>query len=119
MSYESGWMYFRWVKPNYYSKTLAPEIKFFSKYRPCDNGDEVVNVGGMVHIKETDGVTPKRTWADPDMSVQHIYPIMLCAYGQARIYMPPGDLFHITVMDNRSEIVEICNFVRMPDWRSD
>lgn len=121
MSYENGWMYFRWVKPGYSNNwSSAPEIEFFSEYELPPRGfgqDAVVNRGGLVYITETDGVTWKPTWNSPSMVVMNAHPVLLDSNGTASIYMPAGHLFHITVADSRGEIVERCNYVKMPDWR--
>ena len=108
MSYENGWLYFRWVKPPDGSRTMSPEMRFFSL---------VPSIGGTVEIRDVNGITPKPIWVDPDMVVQAAWPVVLDSAGSASIYMPPGDLFHLTVKDWVGHVLEVCNYVKMPDWR--
>ena len=123
MSYENGWMYFRWVKPGYSNnRSPVPEIEFFSEYEPAPRGcgqPTVVNRGGRVYITGIDGATwkPKPTWNSPSMVIENTHPVILDSNGTASIYMPAGDLFHIIIADHKGEIVETCNYVKMPDWR--
>ena len=62
----------------------AQQIDFLLSGSLTDAGD--VNAGGKVYTYYAGTTTPKPTWQDANQNVEHTNPVVLDAYGRAKVY---------------------------------